>query len=283
MRRQSSDSSVCVRIFASLIFSSLRTGTPTTLRGCDDFSPILRFDRGSALTIYTTEEGMSRVLAMYPYAMAERPIAKGYAAFKLTDMPALLELPQGTIRSTLLPHGGITTLGLIFTERSSGKKFVYYTDCKCVPREALGFARGAHAVCLDGLRPLPHPSHMSITEACAAAAEIGAPQTWLTHLTQSNRPHHRRGRPPAGCEICLRRPASRALNRIEPVGRFVPNPPLGNFVRSTRGGLTYPPILAACRLHCRTHLASDLRILYHSHSSRAISSRISPAVLRFGF
>jgi len=43
-------------------------------------------------------------LAMFPYAMAERPIAKGYAAFKLLEMPAILDAPQGTIQSTLLPH-----------------------------------------------------------------------------------------------------------------------------------------------------------------------------------
>jgi phosphoribosyl 1,2-cyclic phosphate phosphodiesterase len=138
---------------------------------------------GAALTVHTTEEGMARVLAMYPYAMGEKPLAKGYAAFKLVDMPAVLELPQGTIQSTLLPHGGVNTLGLIFTERSSGKKFVYYTDCKRLPREAVELARGADAVVLDGLRPLPHPSHMSIDEAIAAAQEIAAPQTWLTHLT----------------------------------------------------------------------------------------------------
>jgi phosphoribosyl 1,2-cyclic phosphate phosphodiesterase len=161
----------------------LTHGHADHIAGMDDLRRFCDLLGGNALTVYTTEEGMGRVLAMYPYAMAERPIAKGYAAFKLTSMPAALDLPQGTIQSTLLPHGGINTLGLIFTERSTGKKFVYYTDCKRLPREAVALAKGADAVVLDGLRPLPHPSHMSISEACEAAQEIGAPQTWLTHLT----------------------------------------------------------------------------------------------------
>jgi phosphoribosyl 1,2-cyclic phosphate phosphodiesterase len=136
--------------------------------------------------VYSTEEGMGRVLAMYPYAMAERPISKGYAAFKLVAMPEVLELPQGTIVSTLLPHGGVNTLGLVFTERSSGKRFAYYTDCKRVPRAAIALARGADAVVLDGLRSVPHPSHMSIAEAVEVGREIAAGMTWVTHLTHLN-------------------------------------------------------------------------------------------------
>jgi phosphoribosyl 1,2-cyclic phosphate phosphodiesterase len=164
-------------------FFVLTHGHADHITGMDDLRRFCDLHGGTALPVYSTEEGMGRVLAIYPYAMAERPIAKGYAAFKLVAMPDLLELPQGTIRSTLLPHGGLNTLGLIFTERSSAKKFVYYTDCKRVPREAVELARGADIVVLDGLRPLPHPSHMSIDEAVAVAHEIGAPQTWLTHLT----------------------------------------------------------------------------------------------------
>jgi phosphoribosyl 1,2-cyclic phosphate phosphodiesterase len=161
----------------------LTHGHADHIAGMDDLRRFCDLLGGTALTVYTTEEGMGRVLAMFPYAMAERPIAKGYAAFKLIAMPAVLELPQGTIRSTLLPHGGLNTLGLVFTERSSGKKFAYYTDCKRIPQAAVELARGSDVVVLDGLRPLPHPSHMSIAEAVAVAQEIAAPQTLLTHLT----------------------------------------------------------------------------------------------------
>jgi phosphoribosyl 1,2-cyclic phosphate phosphodiesterase len=167
-------------------FFILTHGHADHIAGMDDLRRFCDLLGGEALIVYATEEGMARILAMYPYAMAERPIAKGYAAFRLVEMPPQLDLPQGTIQSTLLPHGGFNTLGLIFTERSSGKKFVYYTDCKRVPREAVELARGADAVVLDGLRPLPHPSHMSIEEAVAVAREIGAPATWITHLTHLN-------------------------------------------------------------------------------------------------
>ena len=78
--------------------------------------------------------------------MREKPASPGYAAFKLEAMPAVLDLPAGTIRSTLLPHGSINTLGLVFEERSSGKKFAYYNDCKRVPSEAVAMAKGADAV-----------------------------------------------------------------------------------------------------------------------------------------
>jgi phosphoribosyl 1,2-cyclic phosphate phosphodiesterase len=151
--------------------------------GMDDLRRYCDLLGGIALPVYTTEEGRARVRAIYPYAIADRPIAKGYVAFRLESLPPRLEVPQGIIESTLLPHGAMNTLGLVFTERSSGKKFTYYTDCKEVPPEAVNLARGSDAVVLDGLRPQPHPTHMSIDEAVAVALEIGAPATWLTHLT----------------------------------------------------------------------------------------------------
>jgi phosphoribosyl 1,2-cyclic phosphate phosphodiesterase len=161
----------------------LTHGHADHIAGMDDLRRFCDLLGGAALTVYSTDEGMARVLAVYPYTIMERPVVRGYPAFKLAPMPARLELPQGVIESTLLPHGGVNTLGLVFTERDSGKKFTYYTDCKRVPRDAVELARGSDLVVLDGLRPQPHPSHMSIPEAVAAAQEIGAPQTYLTHLT----------------------------------------------------------------------------------------------------
>jgi phosphoribosyl 1,2-cyclic phosphate phosphodiesterase len=161
----------------------LTHGHADHIAGMDDLRRFCDLLGGAALKVYSTDEGMSRVLSVYPYTIMERPVVRGYPAFKLEQMPVRLELPEGIIESTLLPHGGVNTLGLVFTEKSSGKKFTYYTDCKRVPREAVELARGSDLVVLDGLRPQSHPSHMSIDEAVVVALEIAAPQTYLTHLT----------------------------------------------------------------------------------------------------
>lgn len=163
----------------------LTHGHADHVTGMDDLRRFCDLIGGNALDVLTTDEGMARVQSIFPYAVGERPVAKGYAAFRLRTMPSVIELPQGTIRSTLLPHGGISTIGLVFEEKSSGRKFVYYNDCKSVPAEAVAIASGADVVVLDGLRPEPHPTHMNIAEACAAAAQIGAPVNYLTHLTHS--------------------------------------------------------------------------------------------------
>jgi phosphoribosyl 1,2-cyclic phosphate phosphodiesterase len=151
--------------------------------GMDDLRRFCDMRDGGALPIYTTPEGRSRVQAIFPYAIVERARVGGYPAFRLLDLPAVLDLPQGTIHSTLLPHGGTQTLGLVFTERSSGRRFAYYTDCKALTAEAVALAQGVDALVIDGLRPLPHPSHLSIAEAIAAARALGAGRVWLTHLT----------------------------------------------------------------------------------------------------
>jgi len=161
----------------------LTHGHADHLAGMDDLRRFCDLRGGDGLPVYSTEEGLQRVRSVYPYAIRDRPLVRGYPAFRLLPMPGLLDLPGGTIHSVLLPHGSVGTLGLVFTERSSGRRLAYYTDCKSVPPEAVELARGSDAVVLDGLRPDPHPSHMSIAEAVAAAGLIGAARTFLIHMT----------------------------------------------------------------------------------------------------
>ncbi|MCH8475486.1 MAG: MBL fold metallo-hydrolase [Opitutales bacterium] len=153
--------------------------------GMDDLRRFCDQREGAALPVYSTAEGLERIQQIYPYAVVDRALTKGYPAFDLHLMPACLELPAGTIQSVLLPHGPLEVLGLVFTERATGQKLVYYTDCKKVGASASRLAEGADVVILDALRYQPHPSHMSIDEAVATALRLAAPQTLFTHLTHA--------------------------------------------------------------------------------------------------
>ena len=163
----------------------LTHGHADHITGMDDLRRFCEMRDGAAIPVWTSAEGCERVCGMFPYAIGERPLYKGYPAFQPRVMPETLEFPQGTVRSVVLPHGKTEVLGLVFQERSSGAKFAYFTDCKSVSPEARAMARGAQVVALDGLRPEPHPTHMCIAEALEVARDIGAPRSYLTHLTHA--------------------------------------------------------------------------------------------------
>ncbi|MDG2167476.1 MAG: MBL fold metallo-hydrolase [Opitutales bacterium] len=153
--------------------------------GMDDLRRFVDFREGGGVPVYAFDEVLERIRLMYPYAVRDRPEFRGYPAFipHSVDRHSTLEFPWGTLETTVLPHGRFEVMGLVFTEASSGKKFTYYTDCKSVSEEARELARDSDLVVLDGLRHDPHPTHMSIEEAVEVANSIGAPQTYLIHMT----------------------------------------------------------------------------------------------------
>lgn len=151
--------------------------------GMDDLRRFCDLIDDHVLPVYSSPEALQRVREIFPYAVGDCPASAGYPAFRLSQMPATLEVPGGRIHSVRLPHGPVETLGLVFEEAVSGAKIAYFNDCKAVPPQARALAEGADIVVLDGLRPKPHPSHMSFDEAVQTALEMAAPQTYLTHLT----------------------------------------------------------------------------------------------------
>lgn len=158
----------------------LTHGHADHIAGMDD---LRRFcPKSGALACYSSEEGRERICQMFPYAVREKPKFEGYPAFELHDMPRELELPCGKVYSTMLPHGGFEVLGLVFEEKSSGKRFAYYTDCHAVSAEGKGLAESVDLLAVDGLRYHEHPSHMSVEQAVSVGQEVGAKNTYLTHM-----------------------------------------------------------------------------------------------------
>jgi phosphoribosyl 1,2-cyclic phosphate phosphodiesterase len=76
-----------------------------------------------------------------------------------------------------VPHGPISVYGYRIGNLG------YITDAKELPEDAMRAFRGVSVLVLNALFRTPHPTHLSVSEAVAVAQEVGAPQTWLTHLT----------------------------------------------------------------------------------------------------
>jgi phosphoribosyl 1,2-cyclic phosphate phosphodiesterase len=161
----------------------LTHGHADHIMGMDDLRRFIDIRDGKALPVYSTEEGLERVRSIYPYAIRPKPEFKGYPAFDPQMMPKKLETSGGTVSYTPLPHGRFEVMGLLFKEAGTGKRLAYYTDCKRLTPEAVALAKGADVVVLDALRPMPHPTHMTLHEAIEAATLLGAERTYFTHMT----------------------------------------------------------------------------------------------------
>src|SRR5256885_8689906 len=83
------------------------------------------------------------------------------------------------VRALALPPGERWVLGYRVGPIAS------LTDAKAIPEAALARLVGLEVLVLNALLPRPHPLHLSIPEAVAAAQQIGARQTFLTHLTHA--------------------------------------------------------------------------------------------------
>lgn len=161
----------------------LTHGHSDHIMGMDDLRRFCDMRPDNAIPVYSSEDGLERIREAFPYAARDTPAYKGYPAFKLHRMPDYLDLEAGTVECGMLMHGRFQVLGLVFTERSSGRRLAYYTDCKELSPEAWELARGVDVLVIDGLRPEPHPTHFSLSEAAEVASQLRARTTYLTHLT----------------------------------------------------------------------------------------------------
>ena len=84
---------------------------------------------------------------------------------------------------------GVEVLPLAFRHghmRVFGYRFgplAYVTDVKAVPPDERARLRGLRVLVLNALWWRSHPTHLSIAEAVETAQDLGAEETYLTHLT----------------------------------------------------------------------------------------------------
>ena len=166
------------------------------VNGIDDLRMFSALRR-QPLPIYGPAETLGRLGASFNYIFDEA--VEPYAG---TSKPRLD--PRPLEPGVVTEIGGIPVLPLAFTHghlRVFGYRFgpvAYVTDVKAVPPAEREMLAGLEVLALNALWWRPHPTHLSIDEAIETARAIGAPRTYLTHLTHETAHAELAARLPAG-------------------------------------------------------------------------------------
>jgi phosphoribosyl 1,2-cyclic phosphate phosphodiesterase len=163
------------------------------VHGIDDIRALS--DRGDVpIEMYGPPESMARLANRFAYIFDDsiRPLpGTSKPEGRAHPVPPGNSFRIGDVDVTpvLVPHGPTSVYGYRIGNLG------YITDAKELPDEAIRAFRGVDVLVLNALFRTPHPTHLSVSEAVAAARKIGARETWLTHLT------HRTGHAELAAEL----------------------------------------------------------------------------------
>jgi len=148
------------------------------IHGIDDLRAI-NWAQRRPIPVFSTPESLECLAAIYGYCF--NPPQKGGGVPKLQLVP----VQRGKafefmgIRVTGIPalHGKLEVLGFRFDD------FVYLTDCSQIPQSSRPLLEGLDVLVLSALRPRPHETHFSVSEAVEESRRYAPRRTYLIHMT----------------------------------------------------------------------------------------------------
>jgi phosphoribosyl 1,2-cyclic phosphate phosphodiesterase len=151
--------------------------------GLDDLRPLF-FRNRAAVPVFAQPSTAETLRAMFRYIFDRTYPGASILDLRPVDGPftaASREHAGARVEVVPVPalHGQAAVLGFRLGP------FAYLTDVSAVPAPSLRLLDGVETLVLDGLRPDPHPTHLSFAEAADLAARVGARETWLVHVTHA--------------------------------------------------------------------------------------------------
>ncbi len=149
--------------------------------GIDDLR-VLALNNRKRVDVYFSHEAGQRIVSSFSYCFTAPP-GSGYPPILNQNLisagvPLTVSGPGGDIE--VLPfrqeHGEISSLGF----RIGG--FAYSCDLSGIPEESSAAVLGLDLWILDALRPAPHPSHLSLSQALEHIERFQPRQAVLTNL-----------------------------------------------------------------------------------------------------
>jgi len=152
------------------------------IHGIDDVRIFTVRGRGD-MPAYVPNEYVGTLQRHFEYIFddsVEPPVGSSKPKIQLRGFDAgdEVSIVGRTFRPVQVPHGRATVYGF----RVGGLGYV--TDAKMLPAEAVEILEGVDVLVLNALWfGRPHGSHFNVEEAVAASRQVGARETYLTHLT----------------------------------------------------------------------------------------------------
>ena len=143
---------------------------------------VLALNNRKRVDVYFSQEAGQRIVSAFAYCFTAAP-GSGYPPIlnqnlMVAGTPVTIKGPGGDIQ--LLPfrqdHGDISSLGFRIGN------FAYSCDLSGIPAESDNAVSDLDVWVLDALRPAPHPSHLSLSEAQDAVGRFRPAEAILTNL-----------------------------------------------------------------------------------------------------
>lgn len=144
--------------------------------GLDDIRPY-NYLQGSAMPVYLHPRVYAAFQSQYDYIFQPVP----YPGIPLIDWHHInnepFQIKDQWIQPVEVMHYKLPVLGFVFN------RFAYVTDANFISEQEKAKLKGMDVLVLNALRREEHISHFTLAEATALAQELGAKQTYFTHMS----------------------------------------------------------------------------------------------------
>lgn len=146
--------------------------------GLDDLRPFCRFGE---IPVYSDAYTAAHLQSRMPYCFVDKQYP-GVPRIYLQEVKAgePFYIKQTEVLPIRVMHGKLPILGYRI-----GGRLGYVTDMHTMPEESYEQLKDLDVLVMNALRPQPHPTHQSLSEALVAAERIGAKETYFIHMSHS--------------------------------------------------------------------------------------------------
>lgn len=137
---------------------------------------------GSPLPVYAADATMRTLQKAFSYAFIHQ---NETGVYRPELEPIIIDGPQDifgvTWQPIALPHGRVSVLGFRIGN------FAYCTDCADIPAASRALLQNLDTLIIDALRPRPHPTHLSFSQALQIIDDLKPRRAYFTHLSHDAR------------------------------------------------------------------------------------------------